>query len=391
MYYKYLKTNRVERLFYNWTKMGKMRELDTILKLKSKSYISNISHVPERFEEIISSMIEILNSKMGENWTFFINNDYQELRINLYYPEITVTDDYQNSIKVKDFNVGIELGSEERGMIFNTLKGMCMTPTAGQFTKGYKHSHLYRGTGNYFGNGDNTFCLGTDTDIINLMTTTTEYSPELFELFLHLIDGVLEHESESGVPYIKLNTVPNIKNLSEVDSSLALYLGDELIDIFRLNQVLRPFNNHFLELYYDAWKVPPSLAIEDNNIVVRETNLLNSFIISESKKYFNEKNQNLLCNVGDKIMYHRQVSDTESVGYFIDQKRQYLERNITLVLKDREIPFSVYEEEVTENVMEEDEIDRLLYINPVYKKEIYKKLSKIVNEKIKHETIIKKY
>ena len=210
-------------------------------------------------------------------------------------------------------------------------------------------------------------------------------------MFLHLIDGVLEHESASGVPYIKLNTVPNIKNLSEVDSSLALYLGDELINIFRLNQVLEPFNNHFLELYYDAWKVPPSLAIEDNNIVVRETNLLNSFIISESKKYFNGENQNLLCNVGDKIMYHRQVSYTESAGYFTDQKRQYLERNITLVLKDREIPFSVYEEEVTENVMGEDEIDRLLYINPVYKKEIYKKLSKIVNEKIKHETIIKKY
>ena len=62
-----------------------------------------------------------------------------------------------------------------------------------------------------------------------------------------------------------------------------------------------------------------------------------------------------------------------------------------VVLKDREIPFSVYEKEVTENVMGEDEIDRLLYINPVYKKEIYKKLSKIVNKKIKHETIIKKY
>lgn len=131
----------------------------------------------------------------------------------IHFPEITIRNRSNKSIKVKDLYVTFALiPNGTMGITIPQLEGITTTFTLPQYSSGYMHSHL-PGCGNLVNSSGRlpfkNFCLGSGgiNDVMNNLGIT--WDVEQYRLFLLSIQTFLEYESLEGGPHIRMSHVFN--------------------------------------------------------------------------------------------------------------------------------------------------------------------------------------
>jgi len=221
---------------------GNIRKTSWLYKRALKGFFSMVEkdnlEEARAFANQIDSMITVLNGVYGDRWDFDLrpkygedNNGeikffYFELFVEIYYPEIEISNSKGDKHLIKDLLVRFKIeksdfNDKNGGPIWcvSNVEGTRATLSYEEWCAYYLHSHLPKHfidtSYKVFDYGD--FCLGSDTDIVNqIENLITEYSPENFEFFLWLINSTVAWESLEGVPYINMKKIGISENSRKV-------------------------------------------------------------------------------------------------------------------------------------------------------------------------------
>lgn len=130
------------------------------------------------------------------------------LQITIYYPEVTITNEYNESIDIYDTYVRFSINCYGNFIDYGGITMNRTTYTENQWNSNYIHSHarpLYRSNISEF----MSCCLGTGP-IRETIRYLSDYNDEdHWRLFCIELDNYIRTESVSGGPYIKMNSVDN--------------------------------------------------------------------------------------------------------------------------------------------------------------------------------------
>lgn len=135
-----------------------------------------------------------------------LNNNFHAISINIYYPEIIITN---NKEQEKLFNLYFSITFDSNGYI--DFEGTRETYTERHFKYNYTHSHLPGRTSTNI--NFSTFCLGSGVlaslkSIINSSKHNVNFLRfDCVKSVIMNIKPYLEWESEAGGPYIKMSTI----------------------------------------------------------------------------------------------------------------------------------------------------------------------------------------
>lgn len=153
----------------------------------------------------ILTFIEIHKSSLtsNEKITNFINSCSEKIPILIYFPEVTITNEYNDSLLVKDLYVKFYISLNGCLSLDNFLITRT-TFTHAQFESGYIHSHTpgFSRIPTF-----KTPCLGEGP----IKSTTTnlqlEYDSNLWNLFCIELDQYVKTESITGGPYKRMTSI----------------------------------------------------------------------------------------------------------------------------------------------------------------------------------------
>ena len=264
------------------------RYLDTVLESTNETELSILSSYN------LNNTIDI--AKFIGNYTlespFFIF---------VYFPDVTITNEYNDSINIKDLYVRIPI--YWNGTLNHRFEMIVTTYTRTLFNAGYCHSHLHT----LYGNKPrfDTPCLGIGPLVETCGVLTSNFTEDNWRLFCVELSRYVTVESLLGTPYfrmtditdnnsntpIKIHNVPNYicdnKNLLiETIQNLIIkkllnfkYINGEYNFANSEAELIRIISNEFIAIYNDKF----------NKKEVKETLLQlasRSFIIKV--KYFND-------------------------------------------------------------------------------------------------------
>lgn len=156
----------------------------------------------------------------------------------VHFPEVTVTNEFNNSINIKDLYMKVALYSSGE---FHLLSGTRTTFTPSQYKAKYIHSHItmYDGSGKF-----GKCCLGTGplkyiTDIMRF-----EYNTDRWRLFCFELSRYVTIESLSGGPYVKLTSVVEYDKQHPIDSDIT-YSGK---GYYKSPEHSKMLNDFFIQL-----------------------------------------------------------------------------------------------------------------------------------------------
>lgn len=134
----------------------------------------------------------------------------------VHFPEVTVTNEFNNSINIKDLYMKVVLYSSGQ---FHSLSGTRTTFTPLQYKARYVHSHipklLYDSLGEFC-----KCCLGTGPLKYITDTMQVEHDMNQWRLFCFELSRYVTIESLSGGPYAKLTSVIDQANLPKIESNI---------------------------------------------------------------------------------------------------------------------------------------------------------------------------
>ena len=269
------------------------------------------------FTTQIDSMITVLDATHGENWDFDLksNGSYVTniaLCVVIHYKEVNITNSRNENHVIKDLFVSFIIGQssftfvneeeEEECFVFPIKSVSCTRGTLSyaEYFTGYIHSHTNSAQLNNHTNVFSTreFCLGSDTEIADLILgLTTEYSAELFELFLLTLTSVVSWESIEGVPYRYINA---IKFASSNAPNSSIFRKDDMRETYntvRLGLNNYNFNFLFSEGMYKIKKDEVfSKILHETSVanVVGERAMRRLFVIKSEDKLLGYVSSNLL-------------------------------------------------------------------------------------------------
>lgn len=203
-------------------------------------------------KEIISRFINFFGEEFVD-----VQEDTYRLNVIIYFPELTVTNEYNKSIDIKDTFVKFNLfedGSITRNIYIRRTYFTCK-----QWLCKYVHSHCPRFS-SLTGWGE--FCLGsgpirgTITKIAdNIMSQNIDF--DLYTLFATELKLLLQVESLSGGPYINLESVNNYQNAQCIVPNIYyIKVKNELLDDFikylcKERSLEFTFNGYYYDFAYN--------------------------------------------------------------------------------------------------------------------------------------------
>lgn len=262
--------------------------LDTILEITNETELSILSSY--NLNDTID-VAKIIDNHISEA-PFFIF---------VYFPDVTITNEHNDSINIKDLYVRIPI--YWNGTLKRRFEMIVTTYTRTLFNAGYCHSHLHH----LYGNKPrfDIPCLGTGPLVETCRVLTSNFTEDNWRLFCVELSRYVTVESLLGTPYfrmiditdnnsntpIKIHNVPNYiwdnKNLLiETIQNLIIkkllnfkYINGEYNFANSEAELIRIISNEFIAIYNDKF----------NKKEVKETLLQlasRSFIIKV--KYFND-------------------------------------------------------------------------------------------------------
>lgn len=144
-------------------------------------------------------------------YSCYLNNYLFEftpkLNVIIHFPKLTLTNENNKHHTIKDLFVKFSVNIHHK---LDILQGTRTTYHPIEHQKGYKHSHLPKGTNLLF----NKFCLGSDAPIsfakILLEEELTKHNTnwtDTFLFFLNQIKAYVSYESLEGGPYVKISSL----------------------------------------------------------------------------------------------------------------------------------------------------------------------------------------
>ena len=125
----------------------------------------------------------------------------------------------------------------------SALRGTRGQITWEEYIANYFHSHLSsKCTDNENCLKTTTFCTGSNETNDLLAQLMSEYTEELFELYLLTINSMMEWESLEGSPYIRMNTV-GLKSREEITLSRVPYSSLNLIPTHNMSGINFYYNS----------------------------------------------------------------------------------------------------------------------------------------------------
>lgn len=182
----------------------------------------------------IKEIVEIFNEFFGEDKVdiqkYFNHQLTTDLyRVLIYYPSVTVTNEYNESIDISELYIKIMIAPS--GILFGSFTMNRAEYDIMQYIKNYMHSHvrsIHKGDHSNF----QPACLGRGPIIDTINTLNSRYDRDIWKLFCVELDKFVKTESVSGVPYHHLNSVYSVE-----DTELGL---DYMVS--NLNTLLRHYN-----------------------------------------------------------------------------------------------------------------------------------------------------
>ena len=134
---------------------------------------------------------------------FFENVSVTSTDVYIYFPELTITNEYDLSIDIKGLIVKLEyMIQRDNTVLIDRIQGLRTEMNLIQFLGKYNHSHLPKYHINEFGN----FCLGSETPIREM----TQNPITDLDMLFATINSYVRNESVEGVPHIKMDTVMDL-------------------------------------------------------------------------------------------------------------------------------------------------------------------------------------
>lgn len=157
-------------------------------------------------EECISMLQSILDSEYDDYLTGFASGRPSNIKLTVWFPEITVTNENNKFEVIYDVYIRILLNTD------GSMKGnftLCRsTFTHGQYRSGYMFSHT-RSISNDDVPNFQDCCLGSGPIRYTMSNLMGTYDEDIWLLFCIELDAYLRVESLNGGPYIKLETIGN--------------------------------------------------------------------------------------------------------------------------------------------------------------------------------------
>ena len=134
----------------------------------------------------------------------------------VHFPEVTVTNEFNNSINIKDLYMKVILYSSGQ---FHSVLGTRTTFTPLQYKARYIHSHIPKLLYDKLGKFDKC-CLGTGPLKNITYTMQVEHDINQWRLFCFELSRYVTIESLAGGPYAKLTSVTDQDNLPQIVSNI---------------------------------------------------------------------------------------------------------------------------------------------------------------------------
>lgn len=155
-------------------------------------------------QDPISIVHNIFNEFFGEE-----NVDLQGQTMLIHFPEVKVTNEHDRSVDITHLWVKVKLSLD--GTIDGYFQMMRSELTLEQFESGYSHSHIHGvNSNNYYSWSDP--CLGNGPIRNTIVSLSTQFSEEMWNLFCLELSKYVTVESLTGVPYMYLERIGTSNN-----------------------------------------------------------------------------------------------------------------------------------------------------------------------------------
>lgn len=258
---------------------------DFSLCLYSTPYASLIrGGCNDRLQDCSKNVIKGLITKYKEDKSTYIDKfigiNGISVYILVYFPKITVTNEYDESIDIEEVYIRVPINT--CGKMISSFEIIRTKYSYDQYTSGYMHSHAYSGI-NKTSEDWRSMCLGTGPLVTTTHTLKNSYDLDIWRLFCIELDEYLKVESVAGVPYIRMNRVGDNSHLSVyIVGCNEYYCNDIQYKITCFSYFFKDFLKFFI------WKLcnrEDYFAFRDNNICLAISNEQFAIITS---KYFIE-------------------------------------------------------------------------------------------------------
>ena len=171
----------------------------------------------------------------------------KRLIIYVWWPRVTVTNEYNKSVNIQDLYAKIEIQND--GTIPYECNGFRLnraTYTREQFLSNYMHSHIHTIPKNNFTQFQIP-CLGRGPIISTIGTLKNEYDETTWMLFCQELSMYVTVESISGGPYHRMETIVNVSLDSMYTGYTFNYAGKvDFLSLFT-NDDLKKFIKYYLK------------------------------------------------------------------------------------------------------------------------------------------------
>ena len=269
-----------------------------------------------KFATQMDSIITVMNRVHEDKWDFHLepifdgsNFEYYEIYVQIYYPEITISNSQNRTHNIKDLIVTFHLKDNGDGQIVPyKLCGTRATLSYEEWFVGYNHSHLQANKPDRFEDVffNGSFCTGSG-EINEVMATMWDvgYSEEHFEMFLFTLNTVTEWESLEGTPHIRMEraVIGSEAKISDVSDS-------NIISYFQIiNDNIESLNVDFV-FSENRYKIKQNEKFE---------NIIKNIIINKMSSYWSKL---LVTKVNEKYYGYNHPEIIDVTTRFLNLQKQ---------------------------------------------------------------------
>lgn len=292
----------------------------------------------EEYIQKVSPIINIIKDYYGEDRVdVTYNTIHIRTEILIYFPKVTISNESDQFINIKNLYVKIILDNE--GLIIGDFCMLKSTYTNREFYKNYIHSHcppLSKDWVNHFGK----CCLGNGPIRTTCNTLTCSIDLDMWELFCYELDKYTQIESTKGVPYVYLAHV----NGQNLEGDLVPLEENRVTDLYDLPELIIDFvNNYLLKNYNFKYSYIRTLDFAYSNIELFKifTTLFEEYINKSTNINLDDLNEQGIIQkyiYKDNSLFY--ISGSDYIREYSEFKGKYL-----FTFKGKKINLELIEDE----------------------------------------------
>lgn len=314
--------------------------------------------------------------------------DYYQTYSKIYvkWDTVKVTNEYDESITIKDLYAKISIRSNKAIMTYEGVMLTRRTYTQEQWISGYSHSHLPR-FNSITWKGDFGYpCLGSGPLVATLSTLKREFNLDLWGLFVYELDKYVRVESVEGVPYIRLNQVTGGHNIIDLDT---IFPSNIIWNDVYTSRLPYDFMSAFIK--YFIGKKDFKVSYRNGRWILGESYLdfsikISNYFINFVNDYIKRTKYNwvlnalinnhivIYYNIKDGKLYDTEEKSLELPSDAVESDDYYTLDSTPLKFKGEVVPLRVLKEKSSQD-------NKVLLLNTLYIMGIIRSITILINTK----------